>query len=158
MASSVFEAVLEEAHLSPDTEIVMPRRDNKATTITAKEVSQKYENLYDQWKERVGAGLAFKSVLAEIDYLDDAADRLCKKNDTNIVVFGHSHKWELDKDDWFVQDRIYANCGTWCDSPNKKWTYVEVETNRPRNTRWVRVHEWLGKKAGGILKEESVNL
>ena len=156
--SCVFEALLEEACLPLDTEIIMPHRNSQPVTVIAQQISVKYENLYDQWKERVGAGMAFKSILAEIGYLDDAADRLCKKNDTNIVVFGHSHDWVLDKDSWFVENRIYANCGTWCDSPKKPWTYVEVETLRDRNERWVRVQEWMGKKPGKTLKEECVNL
>jgi UDP-2,3-diacylglucosamine pyrophosphatase LpxH len=159
LAACVFEAVLEEARLPLDTIIIMPKRNGQTVTVTAQQISAKYENLYDQWKERVGAGIAFKSVLAEIGYLDDAADRLCKKNDTNIVIFGHSHDWELDKDSWFVKDRIYANCGTWCDSfADKPYTYVEVETHRDRNERKVRVHQWLGEKPGEILKESKVNL
>jgi UDP-2,3-diacylglucosamine pyrophosphatase LpxH len=158
LAPCVFEAVLEEAKLPLNTEIIMPKRNGQTETVNALKISAKYENLYSHWKERVGAGLAFKSILAEIGYLDDAADRLCKKNDTNIVIFGHSHDWELDKDSWFVEDRVYANCGTWCDSPKKPWTYVEVETLRDRNERWIRVHQWLGEKPGKTLKEEHVNL
>jgi UDP-2,3-diacylglucosamine pyrophosphatase LpxH len=158
LAASAFEAVLEEAGLSFNTKIVMPSRNGQPVTITAQEVKDKYQNLYTQWQERVGVGIALKSILAEIGYLDDAADRLCKKNDTNIVVFGHSHDWVLDKDSWFVDDRIYANCGTWCDSPEKPWTYAEVETLRGSNQRIVRVQEWKGDTPGGTLKEEQVNL
>jgi len=81
-------------------------------------------------------------LIGEIGYLDDAADRLCKKNDTNIVIFGHSHDWVLDKDSWFVDDRIYANCGTWCDSDqNKPWTFAEVETRRDKGKRYVRIQK-----------------
>ncbi len=157
-AACVFEAVMEEARLPLDVEIVMHNRNGQTETVNARQILARYENLYSQWKERVGAGLAFKSILAEIGYLDDAADRLCKKNDTNIVIFGHSHDWVLDKDSWFVEDRIYANCGTWCDSPKKPWTYVELETLREKNERWVRVLKWEGHKPGKILKEEGVNL
>ena len=157
-ASCVFEAVLEEARLSLDTEISMPKLNNKSVKINAREISDKYANLYDQWKERAGAGIAFKAILAEIGYLDDAADRLCKKNDTNTVVFGHSHDWVLDKDTWFVENRVYANCGTWCDSPKKPWTYVEIETLRDDKKRWISVHEWTGKKPGAILGKEFVTL
>ncbi len=157
-AACVFEAVLEESCLPPDTDIVMSRGKGRSARINALEIVSRYRNLYDQWKERVGAGIAFKSILAEIGYLDDAADRLCKKNDTNIVIFGHSHDWELDKDAWFVNDRIYANCGTWCDSPKKQWTYVEVETLREKKERIVRLRQWLGEKPGETLKEEGINL
>jgi UDP-2,3-diacylglucosamine pyrophosphatase LpxH len=157
-ASCVFEAVLEDARLDVNAEIIMPKRSGQTVTVSAQQILKKYENLYSQWKERVGAGMAFKSILAEIGYLDDAADRLCKKNDTNIVVFGHSHDWILDKDSWFVEDRVYANCGTWCDSPKKPWTYVEVETLRERHERWVRIQQWLDDKPDKTLKEEYVNL
>ncbi|MFA5354070.1 MAG: metallophosphoesterase [Thermodesulfovibrionales bacterium] len=158
LASSVFEAIMGEAHLPLDTEIIMPKRNGQDMKVTAQEILTRYENLYSQWKERVGAGIAFKSILAEIGYLDDAADRLCKKHDTNIVIFGHSHDWILDKDSWFVEDRIYANCGTWCDSPRKPWTYVEIETLRDQNKRWVRVQEWMGDMPGETLKEAYVTL
>ncbi len=159
LASCVFEAVLEEAKLPLSTPIVMPPRNGVPVTTTAQAVADKYAKLYDQYKDRLGAGLAFKAIIAEIGYLDDAADRLCKKNDTNVVVFGHSHDWELDKDSWFVDDRIYANCGTWCDSEaDKPYTYVEVETRRAHNERYVRVQEWAVSKPGGTLKEESVTL
>lgn len=156
-AACVFEALLEEARLPYASEIVMPKRGGQTTTVSARQIADLYGNLYDQWKARVGAGIAFKAILAEIGYLDDAADRLCKKNDTNIVVFGHSHDWVLDKDTWFVSDRIYANCGTWCDSPDKPWTYVEVETRREKKERVVRVLSWTGKKPGETLKEASIN-
>jgi UDP-2,3-diacylglucosamine pyrophosphatase LpxH len=152
----VFEAILEEARLSLDTPIVMPKRNGKTERVNAREISARYQNLYSQWKERLGAGIAFKSILAEIGYLEDAADRLCKKNDTNIVIFGHSHDWDLDKDSWFVKDHIYANCGSWCDSP--PYTYVEIETLRDQRKRNIRVQEWAGKKPGEILKEDYVNL
>lgn len=157
IASCVFEALLEEASLPLNTQILMPKRDGQTMLVDAGEISERYKNLYSQWKERMGVGIAFKSILAEIGYLDDAADRLCKKNDTKIVVFGHSHDWELDKDSWFVEDRIYANCGTWCDSPQKPWTYVEIETLRDQKKRWISVREWKGEKPGKILKKDHVN-
>jgi len=55
------------------------------------------------------------------------ADRLCSKNDLNVVIFGHSHKALIDKDFFLVKDRIYANTGSWC----KKNAYcVKVEKNK----------------------------
>lgn len=157
LAACVFESVLEAANLDLDAEIVLPKRNGRSASVTARQISQRYENLYDQWKQSVGAGLAFKSILAEIGYLGDAADRLCKKNDTRIVIFGHSHDWELDKDSWFVKDRVYANCGTWCGTFDKKpYTYVEVETSRDRKARKIRVHEWLGDGRNKVLKKANL--
>jgi hypothetical protein len=141
LGESVFEAVLEEAHLDNDTEIHMPTRNGKAKIVTAGQVKEKYTSLYDQWIKTHGIGIALKAMLAEIGLLGRMADHLCKKSDTNIVVFGHSHDWKLDKDKWFVEDRIYANCGTWCDG-EKPCTWVESQKDRRKNRHIIRVMDW----------------
>ena len=141
LAAGVFEAILEEACLNDKTEILMPKRNGKAKSVTAGQVKEKYAALYDQWQETYGAGVAFKAMMAEIGLLGNLADRLCKKSDTNVVIFGHSHDWELDKDKWFVDDRIYANCGTWCDDA-KPCTWVESQKDREARKHFVRVMDW----------------
>jgi UDP-2,3-diacylglucosamine pyrophosphatase LpxH len=70
------------------------------------------------------------------------ADQICKRSGTNIVVLGHSHKPEIDKDSWFVDDRIYANAGAWCEKATSG-SFVEVETTDTEHN--VRVREWNGK-------------
>ena len=135
------EALLEEASLKETTKIHMPKRNGKAEFVTAGQVKEKYSALYDQWQEIYGAGVAFKALFAEIGFLGKLADRLCKKSDTNIVIFGHSHDWKLDKDVWFVDDRIYANCGTWCDA-KKPCTWVESQKDRGARKHFVRVMDW----------------
>lgn len=150
LASTVWEAILEETGLRHDVEIVLPN----GFPITAQQVKERYANVYDQWASRHGGGRAFKSLLAEIGWIGDVADRICKSRGTNVVVFGHSHDAELDKDSWFVEDRIYANCGTWCD-PKKPCTFVEVE--RRAREQVVRLFEWKDGRASR-LKEESTSL
>lgn len=156
LAASLFEAVLEEAGLFESTEIKMQSKGGKEIKILAREVKEKYSSLYDQWKEHYGRGVAFKAIMAEIGYLGDIADNLCKKSDTTVVILGHSHDWELDKDKWFVDDRIYANCGTWCDD-EKPSTYVETEKDKDNKMHIVRVMEWKDNKIK-CLKEEKVSL
>ncbi|MFZ7110978.1 MAG: metallophosphoesterase [Desulfatiglandales bacterium] len=141
LAASIFEAVLEEACLKETTKIQMPRRNGKAEFVTAGQVKEKYACLYDQWQELYGAGVAFKAMMAEIGFLGKLADGLCKKSGTNVVIFGHSHDWKLDKDAWFVADRIYANCGTWCDA-EKPCTWVESQKDRETRRHMVRVMDW----------------
>ena len=141
LGASVFEAVLEEAGLDETTKIKMPKRNGKVISVTAGQIKQQYAALYDQWVERYGKGIAFRAMMAEIGLLGRVADGLCKRSDTNIVVFGHSHDWKLDKDAWFVQDRIYANCGTWCDD-KKLCTWVESQKDRGNNRHVVRVMDW----------------
>jgi UDP-2,3-diacylglucosamine pyrophosphatase LpxH len=185
LAASVFEAVLEEAGLDETTQIRIPKRnsgvpsaaagkvpkkasrakpgaardkepDDEYTCVTAGQVKEKYAPLYDQWEEHNGKGSGFKAIMAEIGLLGPLADSLCKKSDTNIVVFGHSHDWKLDKDAWLVQDRIYANCGTWCDE-EKPCTWVESQKDRDKNRHFVRVMNWNNGKPEQ-LKEAYVAL
>lgn len=171
LAACVFEAVLEEAGLDETTEIFMPKRNSNAPSATAKknrkkkskaksattgqdkerndkqvcvtagEVKERYATLYDLWEEQNGKGSGFRALMAEIGLLGRVADSLCKQSDTNIVVFGHSHDCKLDKDEWFVEDRIYANCGTWCDE-KKPCTWVESQKDRGKNRHIVRVMDW----------------
>ncbi|MHC4527977.1 MAG: hypothetical protein ACYS29_08880, partial [Planctomycetota bacterium] len=93
------------------------------------------------WKETRGSGVAFKAMMAEVGFLGNLADRFCKASDTNIVVFGHSHDCKLDKDEWRVSERIYANCGTWCDE-KKPCTWVESQKDRDKRRHFVRVMDW----------------
>ncbi len=156
---SVFEAVLEEAGLPDDSVIVMAEKEGAAggrDTISAAEVKHLYANLYDQWQSHYGKGMAFKAVMAEIGYLGDLADYLSKKGDTRIIIFGHSHDSELDKDSWFVKDRIYAKCGAWCDE-EKPRSYIETEKDEKRRLYHVRLMHWKEGK-GERIKEESVEL
>ncbi len=157
LPQSVFEAVLEEAKLPEDTDIMMgTKADGGHITIKASDVKGKYANLYDQWESHYGKGMAFKSVMAEIGYLGDLADYLSKKGDTNIIIFGHSHDSELDKDSWFVQDRIYANCGAWCDD-DKPCSFVETQKDNDKRVHYVRLKKWKNGKAIQ-LGEKSVSL
>jgi len=153
LAASVFEAILEEAGLSAEAEIKMPLVRGKLITITAGEVKERYSGLYAQWKQQYGPGTAFKGVLAEIGYLGDIADTLCKSGDTNIVVFGHSHGWVLDKDSLFVENRIYANCGTWCDDKLPR-TFVETEKDEKNKIHVVRVMDWNNGQVRALDEKE----
>jgi len=160
VAPAVFEAVLEEAGLREDTEIIMGMKDGKPDgdpiVIKASIVKERYANLYEQWESHYGKGLAFKSVMAEIGYLGDLADYLSKNGDTNIIIFGHSHDNDLDKDSWFVKDRIYANCGTWCDG-DKPCSFVETQKDNDKRLHYIRLRKWKSGKAIQ-LGEKNVSL
>ena len=127
----------------PAPEILMPKSLWAGESVKAGNIQKMYADLYDEWGARRGTGKAFKSLVAEIGWLADIADNICKSSGPNVVVFGHSHRAELDKDSWFVDDRIYANCGTWCDD-DKPPNFVEVETIKgdPRSSTEVRLLVW----------------
>lgn len=160
LPQSVFESILEEANLSETEEFILCTEDRTPTgtpiTITAKAVKEKYANLYEQWESHYGKGVAFKAVMAEIGYLGDFADHLSKKSDTNIVIFGHSHDSELDKDSWFVKDRIYANCGAWCDE-KKPCSFIETQKDNDGKKHHVRLLKWENEKTA-IIKEECLEI
>ena len=160
LPQSVFEALLEEAGLQGDTEIIMGTKDGSADgsriVIKASTVKEKYANLYEQWESHYGKGMAFKSIMAEIGYLGDLADYLSKKHDTNIIIFGHSHDYDLDKDSWFVKDRIYANCGAWCDD-KKRCSFVETQKDNDKRVHYIRLKKWRNGKAIQI-REKNVSL
>lgn len=157
LPQSAFEAILEEAGLNDDTKIQMKAfdsnvpNDDQKSFIKASDIKHKYANLYEQWESHYEKGMAFKAVMAEIGYLGDIADNLCKKGDTNIVIFGHSHDSELDKDSWFTDDRIYANCGAWCDE-DKPSSFVETEKDTATNRYNVRLFDW--KEGKAVQKNE----
>ncbi|MCP4673960.1 MAG: hypothetical protein GY854_00255 [Deltaproteobacteria bacterium] len=146
MAASVWEAVLEEANLSDSTQIRMSRK----AKISAKTIKRVYADLFDQWTRRVGLGATIRALMAEVGQIGNVADRLCKKRDTNIVIFGHNHRPAVDKDTWFVDDRIYANCGTWVGG--KAPTYIEIETAKSKNH--VRLYEWHGNSK--LIRKETL--
>lgn len=77
------------------------------------DVRNRYSNLYRDWKKSVGFWQSTQMIMCELNRLGTVADQLCRDG-VNIVVFGHSHDTKMDKDTWFVKDRIYANCGYWC--------------------------------------------
>ncbi len=141
MPESVFEAILEEADLPEDVEISMHPVAGKKNKVNAKQIKERYANIYDQWQTHHGPGMAFKAVMAEIGWLGDLADTLSKKSATRVIIFGHSHDSELDKDSWFVKDRIYANCGSWSDE-QKPQTFVETEKDKSNRRHYVRLKAW----------------
>jgi UDP-2,3-diacylglucosamine pyrophosphatase LpxH len=152
LPSSVFEAIVEEAGLNENTEIKMGNN----ISVRIKDIKEKYSDLYEQWKTYYGKGFAFKAVMAEIGYLGDFADMLSKKGDTNIVIFGHSHESELDKDKWFVEDRIYANCGAWCDK-EEPCAFIETRKNNDKGEHYIKLFYW-ENNAPVEKKAESIKL
>lgn len=83
------------------------------TKQSYKEVRNRYQNLFEDWKESVGFWQSIQMIMCEMNRLGTVADQLCR-NGIEIVIFGHSHDTKMDKDSLFAKDRIYANCGYWC--------------------------------------------
>ena len=132
----VLEAVIEEAELDEDIKYKVNRKDGGVKKISALDVKEKYKDIYDDWPTNLVS--KHRAVFAELDMLGPIADKLCKNGEYKVCIFGHSHKSEIDKDTWFVNDRIYANAGYWCGS---KCTFVEVEEHS--NSYNVSLIKWM---------------
>jgi UDP-2,3-diacylglucosamine pyrophosphatase LpxH len=127
--ATIFESILEGISERADTELITMREGRDGTFRTLDELKERYKGLADQH----GLGLwgIASSALAEGN-LEKVGDELCAKMGFNVCIFGHTHKAKIDKD-WFgVEDRIYANAGTWCgdrahcvvvDKPKRKLSY-----------------------------------
>jgi UDP-2,3-diacylglucosamine pyrophosphatase LpxH len=159
LAAAVFDAVMEETNVTSDTTIVMP----DGREIALSEIRDAYKNLYDDWcNAHGGFGAGPRAIMHEFRYLDDYADQLCKRDGTRIVVLGHSHQSELEKDRTFGHARIYANCGAWCkykDGAPVNGTFVHVRIDDLSNTRkkyTVTRKEWDGAAERSIGEDEEM--
>lgn len=114
--SSIIEGLSERAKMKDAETIRMPKDQKSPSISELKERFQKLSEIYSHSQ--------MISDLYQRRYLHGPADRLCSKYDYNIVIFGHTHNATIDKDFFLVEDRIYANTGSWC----KKNAYcVEID-------------------------------
>lgn len=72
----------------------------------------------------------------------------------NVVIFGHTHQVDLFPLD--ISDdasgnvtgsdysEVYANCGTWCETPDNKLTYIEIKSYNSNHK--ISKMQWLGNK------------
>ena len=137
LSQCVLEAVIEEAELDEDIKYKIKKKTGDFKLISAIDVKEQYKDIYDDWPTNLVS--KHRAVFAELDMLGPIADKLCKNGRHKVCIFGHSHKSEIDKDTWFVDDRIYANAGYWCGS---KCTFVETEKNS--EGYHVCLVKWLG--------------
>lgn len=137
LPQSVLEAVIEETGLDEDIEYKIKRPNGLVQSVAATEIKEIYKNIYNDWPSSIVS--KHRAVFAELDMLGPIADKLCKDGYYQVCIFGHSHKSEIDRDTWFVNDRIYANSGYWCGS---KCTFVEAE--RSDGGYNVGLVQWVG--------------
>ncbi|MCK5347667.1 MAG: metallophosphoesterase, partial [Candidatus Heimdallarchaeota archaeon] len=116
--SSIIEGLAERVNMGDEDPILLPNERK----ITIGKLKERYEKLSDVYNKR-----ELIADLFQRRYLNGPADRLCQKYDFNIVVFGHTHNAMIDKDYFLVEDRIYANTGSWC---KDKAYCVEIDKNR----------------------------
>lgn len=166
----VYEAVAKDAGLNdPDRIDMTGIAGFPAATVGA--IGTLYEKLIDNWKQNrkditwelalSGDGLGDLSPAADWIYFFHSG------TDPNIVIFGHTHKYDL-KPHLFLAAApeaqvirfelpcraIYANSGAWIDAA-PCCTYVETQEDAAAGRHYVRV---LNYPAKTLLKEGFVKL
>ena len=79
-------------------------------------------------------------------------------NHINVVIFGHTHQVDLlqlditDNGSGTVlasdYSEVYANCGTWCETPGRDLTFIEIQSNSSYHE--IRKMQWLGNKVKNL--------
>ncbi|MEM7117971.1 MAG: metallophosphoesterase [Chloroflexota bacterium] len=106
--SSLVETIVRTLAVHAEVDhVVMPDHTEKSIET----IVRQYQGLFDQPQNRV---LGVATAINEFE-LGFHADRMSRTQGFNVVLFGHTHRRKLDKDFLFVEDRIYANTGSWCD-------------------------------------------
>ena len=118
---TMIEGLAERAGMGDNDSIKMPG----GKELTIKQAKNRYARLSDLYSTR-----EFIKELWDRSALGMHADKLCKKADVSVVIFGHTHKAVLDKDFFLVKDRIYANSGAWC-KDNAYCVEVDKKTDKP---------------------------
>ena len=143
--SSIIEGLAERAGMQDDDQIKMPLKKH-VSIAWLKDRFARLENVYT--KAELIRDLYGRR------YLHGWADRICRKYDLNIVVFGHTHNALIDKDFFLVDDRIYANTGSWC---KPKAYAVEID-KRSKSTQPIQVMLHQIDAAGGIAQTQRCKL
>ncbi len=138
---TIIEGLAERAEMADADVIKMPHGND----LSIKEAKARYRKLEEKYSVS-----EFVRELWDRSALGRHADRLCSKNDVNVVIFGHSHKALIDKDFFLVEDRIYANAGSWC----KKNAYcVMVKKDKTTSVSLLKVNP-----QGKIIKRTSESI
>jgi UDP-2,3-diacylglucosamine pyrophosphatase LpxH len=143
--SAIIEGLAERANMKETDEIIMP--DQKRVSVA--ELKIRFERLSGVYTLN-----ELINDLYQRRYLNAPADRLCKRHDLNVVIFGHTHNAMLDKDWFSTEDRIYANTGSWC----KKNAYC-VEVDKSRDVKapvFVRLHKIGDNGQTSETREEAI--
>lgn len=127
--NAIIEGLAEKAGMRDRDEIKLPNR--QAVSIGA--LKDRFERLSGVYSKT-----ELINDLYQRRYLHGPADRLCRQQDFNVVVFGHTHNALIDKDFFLIEDRIYANTGSWA----KDHAYcVEIDKSQdPASPTKVHLH------------------
>jgi UDP-2,3-diacylglucosamine pyrophosphatase LpxH len=163
--NAVYEAVARDAKLNDADHIDMTGIAGFPATVGP--IGSLYEQLIDNWKKNRQDITWGKALIGDgLGDLSPAAD-LHFGSDQNIVIFGHTHKYDLKPHPFLAAApeaqvirfehpcrAIYANSGAWIDSA-PCCTYVETQEDFATRRHYVRVRNYPAKT---LLKEGFVKI
>jgi hypothetical protein len=150
LPESVVDVVLLYSGVDEDAPIIMP----DGTSVTARQVKAQYADLYKQWVDKYGPDLAIQAVWSELGHLGAAARDVAKEKEMKVVLFGHTHIEKIEEHPFFFSQYIYANTGTWCESPKQPFSYVETQYDEKRRHQHVRLMNWENNQPVLIRKKK----
>lgn len=163
LIKNIFDAIKDDAHLETDARINMNGFSDYPSTVG--DIGTFYENLKENWEHNYRDISCISA--AENDGFEDLSQAATRAyfptlgSDTNIIIFGHTHKADLKNDILGTApggpeipadppfSAIYANCGTWVDKVES--TYVETQEDAVKGRHHVRLWTYPGK----ILKRKA---
>lgn len=165
----IFFATADDAGLKKSDQFNMKEISGYPPGVSIKKIGAKYKKLFLNWDKnhKHGSIRSLGALLADAGDLGHAAQKVYfSRSDTNIVIFGHTHKPTMNKH-YLTKETldskglfeipcasIYANSGAWTDQAHV-CTYVETEEDPKKKRHYVRVKTYPGNEC---LHEGFVNL
>jgi UDP-2,3-diacylglucosamine pyrophosphatase LpxH len=146
----VVDAVLLFSGVDENAPIIMP----DGSAVTAKQIKEQYADLYKQWVDNYGPDVAFQAAWAELGHLGIAARDVSQEKGMKVVLFGHTHISKIEKHPCIFSKYIYANTGTWCESPKHPFSYVETRYDEKKRWQHVRLMKWEDNRPVMIRKKK----
>lgn len=157
----LFQSIADNCGLRPESTIELDGIPGCGKSMTISDIGQQFSRLFSSWGHVPGAEFvrAPEAVTSELGDLYDAAASTYFRTGSpyKVVIFGHTHTPFMKNNyenagypDFVVNPdetpclTIYANSGTWIDSPGYRGNYVETE-EIDGNRLYVRVKEYPGK-------------
>lgn len=156
LPETVIDIVLHKSKLKETDSIILP----DGTKALIKDIKAEYANLCVQWETEDKPVSLIDGLLAEVGLLGISAKSLFGE-DTNIVLFGHTHDKELKEFHIDNNNYLYANTGTWCEkklaNDNKPQSYVEIKKDEMNQSIIVQLVNW-ENNAPVLVKSKSLSL
>ena len=128
--------------------------------VTWEQVEDRYSCIFSEWSANHPHNVnPYDAMWSDASSLDQAARSVFFNNqETKIVIFGHTHEYDLSSTLDPPQstaliapgaEHIYANAGAWTNVDTTRCTFVETELYSDTGNHIVRLKEWAQQTSDG---------